>query len=105
MRSANPKTSELMDDLAHVWALPNAIENLTPYYKDHVAGGRNKISQAGLAIEYLIPRYREHLAGTGRNRLSAEPWLGGDNRLGRLNLWGGAAWLSGLVATLTLLPE
>ncbi len=31
---------------------------------------------------------------TGRNRLSAEPWLGGDNRLGRLNLWGGAAWHS-----------
>ena len=41
----------------------------------------------------------------GRNRLSAEPWLGGDNRLGRLNMWGGAAWLSGLVATLALLPE
>ncbi len=42
---------------------------------------------------------------TRRNRLSAEPWLGGDNRLGRLILWGGAAWLSGLVATLALLPE
>ncbi len=34
-------------------------------------------------------------------------WLGGDtgNRLGGLNMWGGAAWLSGLVATLALLPE
>ncbi len=42
---------------------------------------------------------------TGRNRLSAEPWLGGDNRLGILNLWGGAAWLSGLVASLALLSE
>ncbi len=40
----------------------------------------------------------------GRNRLSAETWLGGDNRLGRLNLWGGAAWRFGLVATLALLP-
>ena len=41
----------------------------------------------------------------GRNRLSAEPWLGGDNRLCRLNMWGRAAWLSGLVATLAILPE
>ncbi len=23
-------------------------------------------------------------------------WLGGDNRLSRLKMWGGAAWLSGL---------
>ncbi len=44
-------------------------------------------------------------ASTVPNRLSAEPWLRGDNRLGRLNLWGGAAWLSGLVVTLVLLPE
>ncbi len=43
--------------------------------------------------------------GTGLNRLSAESWLGGDNRFGRLNISGGAAWLSGLVATLALLPE
>ena len=40
-----------------------------------------------------------------RNRPSAQPWLGGDNRLGRLNMWSGAAWLSGLVAALALLPE
>ncbi len=42
---------------------------------------------------------------TGRNSLSDELWLGGDNHLGRLNTWGGAAWLSGLVAALALLPE
>ncbi len=41
----------------------------------------------------------------GHNRLSAESWLRGDNRLGRLNMWGGAAWLSGLDATLALLLE
>ncbi len=41
----------------------------------------------------------------GRNHLSAEPRLGGDYRFGLLNMRGGAAWLSGLVATLVLLPE
>ncbi len=48
---------------------------------------------------------KRRFRSAGRNRLSAESWLGGDNRLGRLNMWGGAAWLSGLVATLALLPE
>ncbi len=52
-------------------------------------------------IRVVKPRYEK----TGRNRLSAESWLGGDNRLGRLNMWGGAAGLSGIVATLALLPE
>jgi hypothetical protein len=47
----------------------------------------------------------KHLPDSGCNRLSAEARLGGDNRLGRLNMWGGAAWLSGLVACLELLPE
>ncbi len=46
-----------------------------------------------------------HLLAPKRNRLSAEPWLAGDNRLGRLNMRGGAVWLSGLVASLALLPE
>ena len=32
---------------------------------------------------------REAVTPTGRNRLSAEPWLGGDNRLGRLNCGAG----------------
>ena len=32
------------------------------------------------------------------------PWLGGDNRSGRLNSWGGAAWPSGLAASRALLP-
>ncbi len=31
--------------------------------------------------------------------VTAELWLGGDNHLGRLNLWGGTTWISGLVAT------
>ncbi len=33
-----------------------------------------------------------------------KPWLGGDNRSGRLNTWGGADWPPGLAATLALLP-
>ena len=54
----------------------------------------------------ILKNYLEsNIRSAGRNRLSAEPWLGVDNRLGRLNMWGGAAWLSGLVATLALLPE
>ena len=39
---------------------------------------------------------------TGRYRLLAESWLGGDNRSGRLNMWGGVAWFSGLVASVAL---
>ncbi len=49
-----------------------------------------------------------HEALAWRNRLSAESWpLGDDNLLGSLGfkLWGETAWLSGLVATLALLPE
>ncbi len=30
-------------------------------------------------------------------------WMGGDNRFGRLNLWGWAAWPSGLAAMLHVL--
>ncbi len=41
----------------------------------------------------------------GPKCLSAESWLGGDNRSVRLNMCGGAARLSDLVASLTLLPE
>ncbi len=38
--------------------------------------------------------------------MSAEYMAGvGDNRSGRLNTWGGAAWPSGLAATLALLPS
>ncbi len=33
------------------------------------------------------------------------PWLGGDNRLGRLKPWDWAGRPSGLAATLALLPE
>ncbi len=61
-------------------------------YRMHIAF----LVQGAISNAYCVP--------TGRYRLSAEPWLGGDNHLGRLNLWGGAAWLSGLVATLALLP-
>ncbi len=55
--------------------------------------------------KWLFPGAQSNGFGAGRNRLSAESWLGGDDRLGRLNMWGGAALLSGLVATLALLPE
>jgi hypothetical protein len=41
----------------------------------------------------------------GQNSLSAESWLKGDNCLSRLHMWGGAAWLSDLIASLALLPE
>ncbi len=41
----------------------------------------------------------------GRNHLSAESSLVGDNRLGRLILCCGEAWLSGLVAILAILPN
>ncbi len=42
---------------------------------------------------------------TGRKQLSAELWLGRPNRTGRMEIWDGAAWLSCLVASLTLLPD
>jgi hypothetical protein len=34
------KDSELMDDLAQIWALPIASGYLPPRYRDHLAGGR-----------------------------------------------------------------
>jgi hypothetical protein len=46
--------------------------------------------------------------GTPHTAFQLNPWLGGDkgnNRTGKLNSWSVAAWPSGLVATLILLPE
>ncbi len=40
---------------------------------------------------------KRHCACTGRNRLTANSWLGAHNPFERLNRWGGAAWLSGLI--------
>ncbi len=56
-------------------------------------------------LEYINLSKYIHFAPTGRNHLSAKPWLESDNHLGGLNMWGGAALLSGLVATLALLLE
>jgi hypothetical protein len=50
----------------------------------------------------------DHIKGISfnwRNSLSADSWLGDDYCSKRLNMWGGAAWFSSLVASLALLPE
>ncbi len=43
--------------------------------------------------------------GVATRQLTRNLWLGCDNRSGRLNPCGGAAWPSGLAAALALVPE
>ncbi len=78
-----------------------------------VRRGRLSANQSHSSV---IPSPGSDLRGTGTPRSGSSiptpgvtacqlnPWLGGDNRSGRLNASGGAAWPSGLAATLALLP-
>ncbi len=48
---------------------------------------------------------RQKLSAPGVTACPLNPWLGADNRFGRLKPWGGVAWPSSLAATLALLSE
>jgi hypothetical protein len=58
-----------------------------------------RVHKLGLS-QYLML----YMSPAGRNHLSAESWMGGENHSRRLIMWGGAAWTSGLVTILALLP-
>ncbi len=66
-----------------------------------ISTGSQGSNRTGICLVYRV-KLVDH---TGRNRLSAESWPGGDLRSSRLHVWGGAAWLAGLFASKALSSE